>query len=531
MWELEDFTPPVPTSEDSICENYFVENVSRNSFGRYEVALPFKADPTHLGDSFALSQTRLPDIKNAVTIHTQLVKLFENGGFQMVKWMSNSNELLSQIPDFLQLNTPIAFDKESLKVLGLEWNPSSDNFSFKISVSVSPCTKRNMLSLVARIFDPLGFLAPISLFIKLLIKKLWKLKFDWDQEAPKEMFHLWMKFQEELTLLNSLRIPRHLLIFENSTVDIVGFADASSSAYAAWPIKSFSNNEFTIPEEENLIYLVVKPTISPLYILIEYFSSWTKLLHSTIYVLKFLKILPRNNTIRKFDLDQAEYTLIRAVQQRHFHSEYKLLSENKPLKSNFLRKLNPFIKDHVIRVGGRLSNANVAFDHKHPILLPKSDPFVNLLIDYTHKKYCHTGTHLLQSLLQQNYWILAARGIIRQRIWKCNHSEDLLTESPNRLNRYKLLDSVVQHYWKRWHIEYLSTLQARQKWNTPTNPAQIGMIVVIIQNNIPPLQWPLAIIEKLYPGKDGISRVALVRTKNSSYTRPVAKLCPLPNQS
>ncbi|KAJ8933563.1 hypothetical protein NQ314_013937 [Rhamnusium bicolor] len=104
-----------------------------------------------------------------VTIHTQLVKLFENGGFQMVKWMSNSNELLSQIPDFLQLNTPIAFDKESLKVLGLEWNPSSDNFSFKISVSISPCTKRNMLSLVARIFDLLGFLAPISLFIKLLI--------------------------------------------------------------------------------------------------------------------------------------------------------------------------------------------------------------------------------------------------------------------------------------------------------------------------------------------------------------------------
>ncbi|KAJ8937779.1 hypothetical protein NQ314_011721 [Rhamnusium bicolor] len=233
MWELEDFTPPVPTSEDSICENYFVENVSRNSFGRYEVALPFKADPTHLGDSFALSQTRLPDIKNAVTIHTQLVKLFENGGFQMVKWMSNSNELLSQIPDFLQLNTPIAFDKESLKVLGLEWNPSSDNFSFKISVSISPCTKRNMLSLVARIFDPLGFLAPISLFIKLLIKKLWKLKFDWDKEAPKEMFHLWMKFQEELTLLNSLPIPRHLLVFQNSTVDIVGFADASSSAYAA----------------------------------------------------------------------------------------------------------------------------------------------------------------------------------------------------------------------------------------------------------------------------------------------------------
>ncbi|KAJ8967169.1 hypothetical protein NQ314_003058 [Rhamnusium bicolor] len=449
MWELEDFTPPVPTSEDSICENYFVENVSRNSFGRYEVALPFKADPTHLGDSFALSQTRLFSLEKRLEKNVELrnTYFFENSTVDIVGFADASSSAYAAVIYI-----------RSTDITG----HVSVNFLCAQS-KVAPMSKVTLprLELCAAVLLSKG-LSPASLI-----------------NHP-----CWFSGPQWL-LLNP----------------------------SQWPIKSFSNNEFTIPEEENLVYLVVKPTISPLYILIEYFSSWTKLLHSTIYVLKFLKILPRNNTIRKFDLDQAEYTLIRAVQQRHFHSEYKLLSENKPLKSNFLRKLNPFIKDHVIRVGGRLSNANVAFDHKHPILLPKSDPFVNLLIDYNHKKYCHTGTHLLQSLLQQNYWIIAARGIIRQRIWKCNHY------------------SVVQHYWKRWHIEYLSTLQARQKWNTPTNPAKIGMIVVIIQNNIPPLQWPLAIIEKLYPGKDGISRVAVVRTKNSSYTRPVAKLCPLPNQA
>ncbi|KAJ8964354.1 hypothetical protein NQ314_004965 [Rhamnusium bicolor] len=493
MWELEDFTPSVPTFEDSICENYFVENVSRNSFGRYEVALPFKADPTYLGDSFALSQTRLFSLEKRLEKNLELrnTYFFENSTVDIVEFADASFSAYAAVIYI-----------------------RSTDITGHVSVNFL-CAQSKVASMSKVTLPGLELCAAVQLSKGL---------------SPASLINHPCWFSG----------PQWLLL--NPT---------------QWPIKSFSNNEFTIPEEENLVYLVVKPTISPLYILIEYFSSWTKLLHSTIYVLKFLKILPRNNTIRKFDLDQAEYTLIRAVQQRHFHSEYKLLSENKPLKSNFLRKLNLFIKDHIIRVGGRLSNANVAFDHKHPILLPKSDPFVNLLIDYNHKKYCHTGTHLLQSLLQQNYWILAARGIIRQRIWKCNHcfrlnpkpnypimsdlsservnqakaflstAEDLVTESPNRLNRYKLLDSVVQHYWKRWHIEYFSTLQARQKWN----PAQIGMIVVIIQNNIPPLQWPLAIIEKLYPGKDGISRVAPVRTKNSSYTRPVAKLCPLPNQS
>lgn len=109
-------------------------------------------------------------------------------------------------------------------------------------------------------------------------------------------------------------------------------------------------------------------------------------------------------------------------------------------------------------------------------------------------------------------------------------AEDLSTEPLSRLNRYKLLDSMVQHYWKRWHLEYLSTLQARQKWNLESNPAKVGMLVVIMQNNIPPLQWPLGIIEKLHLGKDGVARVATVRTKTSTFLRPVVKLCPLPNQ-
>ncbi|KAJ8937822.1 hypothetical protein NQ314_011699 [Rhamnusium bicolor] len=97
MWELEDFTPPVPTSEDSICENYFVENVSRNSFGRYEVALPFKADPTQLGDSFALSQTRLFSLEKRLEKNLELRNTYylQHNQFSFIpKFISKTLEML-----------------------------------------------------------------------------------------------------------------------------------------------------------------------------------------------------------------------------------------------------------------------------------------------------------------------------------------------------------------------------------------------------------------------------------------------------
>lgn len=49
--------------------------------------------------------------------------------------------------------------------------------------------------------------------------------------------------------------------------------------------------------------------------------------------------------------------------------------------------------------------------------MPKSDPLTLILIDYFHRKYLHTGPHLLLSILRQKYWILSTRDIIRQRIW------------------------------------------------------------------------------------------------------------------
>lgn len=91
-----------------------------------------------------------PNSKKTIEIYSQLMDLFKAGGFRLEKWMSNSTELLAKIPNELKLTQLVEFDKNTIKVLGLQWNPSSDKFNFKLDLEKTPCTKRNMLSLITR---------------------------------------------------------------------------------------------------------------------------------------------------------------------------------------------------------------------------------------------------------------------------------------------------------------------------------------------------------------------------------------------
>ncbi|XP_059055820.1 uncharacterized protein LOC131849719 [Achroia grisella] len=96
--------------------------------------------------------------------------------------------------------------------------------------------------------------------------------------------------------------------------------------------------------------------------------------------------------------------------------------------------------------------------------------------------------------------------------------------------RKQLLDHMVRSYWKRWRLEYLNNLQVRQKWLVNNENVKPGTVVLVHQDDVPPLRWPLGVITETYPGSDGKVRVALVKTCSGSYKRPVVKLCSLPSQ-
>ncbi|XP_071579233.1 uncharacterized protein [Temnothorax nylanderi] len=103
-------------------------------------------------------------------------------------------------------------------------------------------------------------------------------------------------------------------------------------------------------------------------------------------------------------------------------------------------------------------------------------------------------------------------------------SLDLTPLSTNRLGQWQL----VQDFWRRWHKEYLNTLQQCPKWWTSANPLTVGSLVLIKDDNASPLRWKRGRVEALHLGSDGVPRVATVRVADGSILRPLVKLCPLP---
>ncbi|CAK1597927.1 unnamed protein product [Parnassius mnemosyne] len=172
--------------------------------------------------------------EEAASAANELIELFKRAQFDLVKWTCNSDSVLSALPSSYKMSEPLEFDKTAqFKILGLSWDKSCDCFEFKVTKLDERCSKRIILATVARIWDIMGFVAPVVLFAKLLIKDLWLLKLDWDDCPPQQIVETWKRFCIELPLLNDVKIPRHLGVFEHCVVRLVGFSDASERAYGA----------------------------------------------------------------------------------------------------------------------------------------------------------------------------------------------------------------------------------------------------------------------------------------------------------
>ena len=115
--------------------------------------------------------------QNAVDLTKDLTRVCHKGGFHPTKWVSKSRAVLSHIPkeDRATEMEELDLDRNKLpteRALGLLWCVESDTYRFNISIKDTPHTRRNILSMVSSIYDPLGFLSPLTLPAKLLLQDL-----------------------------------------------------------------------------------------------------------------------------------------------------------------------------------------------------------------------------------------------------------------------------------------------------------------------------------------------------------------------
>jgi hypothetical protein len=98
----------------------------------------------------------------------------------------------------------------------------------------------------------------------------------------------------------------------------------------------------------------------------------------------------------------------------------------------------------------------------------------------------------------------------------------------NYLSRWEIVERLRQQWWSRWSHEYLHQLQSRAKWRSKSSDIRPGKMVVIKEDNVPPLLWRLGCIHDLHPGDDGAVRVVTIKTARGIIKRAVHKVCPLP---
>ncbi|XP_053968420.1 uncharacterized protein LOC128869844 [Anastrepha ludens] len=125
---------------------------------------------------------------------------------------------------------------EQSNTLGLVWTPKSDclTFTLKLDYTITTFTKRQLLSDIAKLFDPLGFLAPIIIRGKIFMQKLWLTGLDWNDTLPDDLNAEWVTFRNELKLVPLIQVARWINISNTAySYELHAFADASIHAYAA----------------------------------------------------------------------------------------------------------------------------------------------------------------------------------------------------------------------------------------------------------------------------------------------------------
>ena len=120
-------------------------------------------------------------VEEAKTLATDVTNMLVKAGFTFTKWISTEEDSLADIPEDQRSKSIQELpgnDEVKEKVLGVEWDFRQDKFQVNVDILPRPMTRRGILSMVRSLFDPLGFLAPITIEPKLLMKRL--NDYDWD---------------------------------------------------------------------------------------------------------------------------------------------------------------------------------------------------------------------------------------------------------------------------------------------------------------------------------------------------------------
>lgn len=168
--------------------------------------------------------------------------IMQDADMNLRQWSTNSIELINLVH---QENT--GSQRRVCGVLGLKWNSEEDTIQLQQvkanSSKETPCTKRQVLSSVSSVFDPIGFILPVVVPGKVFVSTLWQKQYDWDEVLPVDMQEQYHKIDCEIELASSLSFKRYLDFDKTLPVEMHVFCDATPNVAAACCVYFVQNDK------------------------------------------------------------------------------------------------------------------------------------------------------------------------------------------------------------------------------------------------------------------------------------------------
>ncbi|KAK0145451.1 hypothetical protein N1851_015639 [Merluccius polli] len=328
-----------------------------------------------------------------------------------------------------------------------------------MALKEQPHTRRGILSVVSSIYDPLGFLAPLTLSAKLILQDLCRRSIGWDDQFATTLQQQWIKWLKKLERVTAFAMDRCLKppdFGQPTHCQLHHFSDASERGYGtvtylrmqnnhnhngwiegpeflqkaeeAWPVNildsSIAADDPEVKKELMVNAVIVEDTQTATQRLMSYFSDWNRLKRSVAWFLKIGKVLQE---MERFPGNRKGFPALSSGK-----CEVK--------KQSRIYKLDPILKDGLLRVGGRLSKAAMPEETKHPVILSKDQRVSSLIVKHIHEQLGHSGRNHVLSRLRRKYWITSANTATRKILSNCGFCR----HHKGKLGEQKMADLPVE---------------------------------------------------------------------------------------
>ncbi|KAL1249115.1 hypothetical protein QQF64_022433 [Cirrhinus molitorella] len=339
-------------------------------------------------------------VEKAIQLAQEATEICKQGGLRLHKFVSNSPAVLQNIPPSecaIETKTKDVTFKgmPQERALGIKWNIERDCFRFDNTSKDQPATRRGILSTVASIYDPLGFLAPFVLHGKRILQEMCHQGINWDDSLPEALRPRWESWQRDFANLDKRDLPTP------QSVELeLSLGDSEVRKTQAMLTKV--TETFSLAER------------------LSKFSSWSKTVKAVARLIRRAKKVKSDAPATVSEQESAVRFIIQDVQKHTYGKEIKLLNKGNQLPHhNKLFHLDIFRDtDGLIKVGGRLSSIKDPF--KHPIVIPKEHHVTKLIIAHCHDKVKHQGKGFTTNEIRSSgYWIPGMSRTVASFIRQC----------------------------------------------------------------------------------------------------------------